>query len=133
LAALTIKVDELPDAMEVGFAVMVTVGAAGGTTVTVALAEVVPPAPVAAAVYVVVAMGLTVCLPPPAWRVYALPSVPLTVTWPALAALTIKVDELPDAMEVGFAVMVTVGAAAGTTVTVAVAEVVPPAPVAAAV
>ena len=50
LVAVTVNVDEPPEAIEVGFAVMVTVGAAGGTTVTVALAEVFPPAPVAVAV-----------------------------------------------------------------------------------
>jgi hypothetical protein len=42
--------DELPDAIEVGFAVMLTVGGGFELTVRVALAEVFPPAPVAAAV-----------------------------------------------------------------------------------
>jgi hypothetical protein len=53
----------------------------------------------------------------------------------AFAATTVNVDELPDTIEVGFAVMVTVGAGVeiAVTVTVAVAEMLPPAPLAAAV
>jgi hypothetical protein len=43
-------VDELPDVTEEGFALIVTVGAGFGVTVTVAVVEVVPPFPVAAAV-----------------------------------------------------------------------------------
>jgi hypothetical protein len=67
-----------------------------------------------------------------------LPSVPVTVTPVALAAATVKVDEFPETIEVGLAVMLTVGAAGGpggvtVTVAVAVAEVFPPAPVAVAV
>jgi hypothetical protein len=50
LAAVTVKVDELPEAIEVGLAMMLTVGAAAGVTVTVAPAEAFPPAPVAVAV-----------------------------------------------------------------------------------
>jgi hypothetical protein len=38
-----------------------------------------------------------------------LPSLPFTVTWVALAAVTVKVAELPEDMEAGFALMVTVG------------------------
>ncbi len=55
----------------------------------------------------------------------------MTVTPVALVAVTVNVDELPEAIEVGFAVMVTV--AAWFTVTVAVAVVLPPVPVAVAV
>jgi hypothetical protein len=63
-----------------------------------------------------------------------LPSLPVTVTWVAFAAITINSDEAPEVIEVGFAVMLTVGATAGgSTVTVAVAEIFPPAPVAVAV
>jgi hypothetical protein len=47
--AVTVKVDELPEKIEVGLAVMLTV-AAGVVTVTVAVAETFPPAPVAVAV-----------------------------------------------------------------------------------
>jgi hypothetical protein len=58
--------------------------------------------------------------------------VPLIVTPVALVAVTVKVDELPLVIEVGLAVMLTVAEGA-VTVTVAVAEVFPPAPVAVAV
>jgi hypothetical protein len=81
----------------------------------------------------VVAVGLTVCVPPFGCRVYELPSVPVTITWVAFTADTVKMDELPDAIEVGFAVMLTVGGGFELTVRVALAEVFPPAPVAAAV
>jgi hypothetical protein len=60
-----------------------------------------------------------------------LPSVPAIVTWVALVAITVKVDELPVTIEVGLAVMATVGT--GDTVTVVPAEAFPPAPVAVAV
>jgi hypothetical protein len=62
-----------------------------------------------------------------------LPSIPLTVTWVELVAVTVKVDEFPAVMDVGFAVMLTVGAAGGTTVTIVVAVAFPPVPVAVAV
>ena len=80
-----------------------------------------------------VAAGLTVCVPPLGSRAYVLPSVPVTVTWVAFTADTVKVDELPDAIDVGFAVMLTVGAGLDVTVTVVTAEVLPPAPDAVAV
>ena len=51
--AATINVDVPPALIEVGFAVMVTVGAGGGvpaTTVTVTTADALPPVPVAFAV-----------------------------------------------------------------------------------
>jgi hypothetical protein len=60
-----------------------------------------------------------------------LPSVPVTVTPVALVAVTVNVDDPPAVIEVGLAVMVTVGAAGGVTdatVTVAVAEAFVPAP-----
>jgi hypothetical protein len=52
LAALTVSVDELPDAIAAGLAVMLTVGGGFVTavTVTVAVAVTDPPAPVAVAV-----------------------------------------------------------------------------------
>jgi hypothetical protein len=67
LAAATVKVEELPDVIEVGLATMLTVGADGpdaGVTVTVAVAVALPPAPIAVAVYVVFAIGLTIWVPP---------------------------------------------------------------------
>jgi len=50
--AVTVKVEEFPETMDAGFAMMVTVAAGVETavTVTVAVAEAFPPAPVAAAV-----------------------------------------------------------------------------------
>jgi hypothetical protein len=66
LVAVTESVDELPDAIAAGLAVMLTVG--GGVvepvTVTVAAADTLPETPVATAVYVVVLAGLTACVPP---------------------------------------------------------------------
>ena len=78
LAAVTVKVDELPELIEVGLALMLTVGDAA--TITVVVAVVLPPVPVAVAVYVVVTVGLTACVPPVAARVYVLPFVPVIVT-----------------------------------------------------
>jgi hypothetical protein len=125
----TVNVDALPALTEVGLAEMFTIGA--GLTVTIAVAVVLPPVPVAVAVYVVVAEGLTDCVPPEAAIVYELPSLPLTVTVFALLADTVKVEELPAAIEVGLALMVTVGA--GLMVTVADAEAFPPLPLTVAV
>jgi hypothetical protein len=48
--AVTVKVAEPPEVIEVGSAVMVMVGGGLEVTATVALAEVFPPAPVAVAV-----------------------------------------------------------------------------------
>jgi hypothetical protein len=50
LLAVTVNVEELPTATEVGLATIVTVGALPAVTVTVAVAEADPPPPVAAAV-----------------------------------------------------------------------------------
>ena len=50
MVALTVKVEELPEVIEVGFAAMLTVGVATGVTVTVVeLDAVFPPVPVAVA------------------------------------------------------------------------------------
>jgi hypothetical protein len=48
--AATVKVDEFPEMIVVGTAMMLTVGAGFSVTVTVAAAEFFPPAPVALAV-----------------------------------------------------------------------------------
>jgi hypothetical protein len=84
---------------------------------------------------VAVAAGLTTCVPPLIGRVYELPSVPVNVTCVAFVAVTVKTDGLPKTIDVGLAMMVTVGAGfeAAVMVTVAVAEAFPPAPVAVAV
>jgi hypothetical protein len=50
LTAVTVKVDEFPDVIDVGLAVMLTVSVEGGDTVTVAIDEALPPDPVAVAV-----------------------------------------------------------------------------------
>jgi hypothetical protein len=82
---------------------------------------------------VVVTVGLTACVPPVACRVYALPSDPVTLTKVAFVAVTVKIDELPDVIEAGLALMPMVGEGFAVTVTVAVAEALPPIPVAEAV
>jgi hypothetical protein len=51
----------------------------------------------------------------------------------AFIAVTVRMDELPEVMEAGLAVILTVGVGIGTTVTVVVADIFPPAPVAVAV
>jgi hypothetical protein len=110
--AVMVKVDEvveLPVKSVGGFAPIVTVGAGDALTVTVEVAVVDPPVPVAVAVYVVVALGLTFCVPPVAGKVYELPSVPVTVIPVAFVAVTVSIDELPAEIEVGFALMPTVG------------------------
>jgi hypothetical protein len=48
--AATVKVDELPEVIDVGFAVMLMVALGFAVNVTVKLAEDFPPAPVAVAV-----------------------------------------------------------------------------------
>jgi hypothetical protein len=50
LVAVTVNADEFPAVIEAGLAVMVTVGAASAATVTDAVAEAIPPLPVATAV-----------------------------------------------------------------------------------
>jgi hypothetical protein len=57
----------------------------------------------------------------------------VTVTFVALVAETVSVEDCPALMVVGSAVMLTVGPAGGTTVTVAVAVFEPPLPSAVAV
>ena len=80
-------------------------------------------------------MGLTDCVPPLGCSVYELPLVPVSVTCVAFVAVTVKMDGFPAITEVGFAMIVTVGGGfeAAVTVTIAVADAFPPAPVAAAV
>lgn len=81
-----------------------------------------------------VEVGLTDTTPPVAETVRLLPLVPLTVTEVAFAACTVTTDEPPGLIEVGLAVMVTVGAELVLpTVMVTLAEAVPPEPVAVAV
>ena len=77
-----------------------------------------------------VAVGLTACVPPVGCSVYALPSEPLIVTCVAFVAVTVNVEEFPAVMEAGLAAIVTVAPVGWVTVTIAVAEAVPPGPVA---
>ena len=69
--AVTLRVEEPPEVIDVGLAAIVTVGAGlvDALTVTVAVEVTVPPAPIAVAVYVVVVVGLTDCVPPVEARV----------------------------------------------------------------
>jgi len=115
-----VKVLEDPACIELGFAVNVPVG--GGMTVTVTVLGVAsPPGPVTDNVYVVVAVGVTVLVPfaataPIPWFIL------IDV---ALVVLHDKVLDEPKLMAAGLAVKVEVG----TTFTVTVRVIVPPAPV----
>ena len=110
LVAVTVTTEELPLVMDWGLAAMVTVGADVLTVmVIVTLAEAVPPDPVAVAVYVVAEVGLTVMDPPEAATVRLLPLLPVMVIPVALVAVTVKTEELPFVIDVGLALMVTVG------------------------
>jgi len=89
---------------------------------------------------VVVEVGLADTAPPPAAIVRLLPLVPVIVTPVAFLAITVKIEELPLVIDVGLALIVTVGAPdvppdvpPVVTVIVTDAEVVPPDPVAVAV
>jgi hypothetical protein len=84
---------------------------------------------------VVVEVGATEAVPPVDDKVRLLPLVPSSVTEVALVACTVTVEELPEAIVVGLAVTVTVGAEPVPVVTVilTLAEAVPPDPVAVAV
>jgi hypothetical protein len=62
--AVTVSVVELPSVIVGLLAMKVTTGIGAVVTVTVALAEILAPAPVAVAEYVVVEVGLTDCVPP---------------------------------------------------------------------
>ena len=101
--AVTVRVEEAPELIDAGLAVIWIVGAGFAVTLIVAVAVALPPLPFAVAVYVVVVAGLTACVPPVAPSVYALPSEPLIVTCVALVADTVRIDELPLVMDAGFA------------------------------
>jgi len=108
-----VRIAELPAVIDVGAAVIVTVGVDEPTddTVIVEFAVAEPPGPVAVAVYVVVATGLTDCVPPASGSVYELPSEPVIVTFVAFAALTDSMEAAPEATEAGLAEMLTEGRA----------------------
>jgi hypothetical protein len=101
-----VSVELPPDAMAVGFSVS---PAEGGPplefTVTVAWAEAVAPAAfLAINVYVVVAVGETVCDP------LTVTVAPFSVALTAFVDVQVSVELPPDAIEVGFAPMAAVGA-----------------------
>jgi hypothetical protein len=122
LVELHVNVDEPPDAMLVGDAVNVTVGAPAIATAAVCDAE--PPVPEQLSVYVpLVVRALVLCVPDVALVPLQLPD---AVQLVAFVELHVNVDDPPDAMLVGDAVSVTVGAAA--IVTVAVCDAEPPVP-----
>jgi hypothetical protein len=58
---------------------------------------------------VVVEVGLTDTVPPPDAIVRLLPLVPVIVIPVALLAVTVKIEELPLVIDVGLALIVTVG------------------------
>ena len=129
--ATTVSVDELPDVIEVGFALIVIVGAGAAVTVTVAVAVALPPTPIAVAIYDAVVVGETCIVPPLAPGRVKVPFGPVMVTCVAFAATTVRVDDDPAVIDEGLAPMLTVGA--GRTVTCTDAVAVPPCPVATAV
>jgi hypothetical protein len=119
---LQVNVDEPPDAMLLGDAVSVTVGACAIVTVAVCDAE--PPVPEQLSVYVPLADRAPVlCVPDVALVPVQLPD---AVQLVAFVELQVNVDEPPDAMLLGDALSVTVGACA--IVTVAVCDAEPPVP-----
>jgi uncharacterized protein (UPF0212 family) len=103
--------------MEVGFAEMPAVGGPLDVTVTVACADaVVPDEPVATKLYVVVTVGETDCDPLTAT------DAPFKVALAALVDVQVSVELLPDAMDVGLALIPAVGEPLEPTVTVVWAE-----------
>jgi hypothetical protein len=105
LVDVHVSVELPPGAIEVGLAPIAAVGAPLEFTVTVVWAEaVVPDAPVAMKVYVVVAVGETVCDPLTAT------AAPFRVALTALVDVQVSVELPPDAIEAGFALIAAVGA-----------------------
>jgi hypothetical protein len=113
LDELHVSVELPPAAIEVGLALMPAAGGPLEPTVTVLWAEaVVPDEPVATKVYVVVAVGDTVCDP------LTGTDAPFRVALTALVDVQVSVELPPGAMEVGLALIAAVGAPIGLTVTV---------------
>jgi hypothetical protein len=103
LLDVQVSVELPPDAIEVGFALMPTVGELLEPTVTAVCPEVdVPAELVATNVYVVVVVGDTVCDPLTAT------AVPFNLALTALVVVQVRVELPPDAMEVGLALIVAV-------------------------
>ena len=117
LVDVHVKVDEPPDAIVVGDALIDTVGT-GAVAFTVTVADDVtdPTEFVAVSVYVVVAVGDTLRLPDAA----TVPIPWLMVTDVAFAVLHVSVDDCPELMVVGDADSEAVGSELTVTVAVSV-------------
>jgi len=103
LVEVHVSVELPPEAMETGFALIPAVGPLE-PTVTVAWADAVAPAAfMTIKVYVVVAVGDTVCDPLTAT------AAPFRVALTALVDVQVSVELPPGAIEIGFAVMPAVG------------------------
>jgi len=101
------KVDALPLATVIGFAVNVSVGG-GVVTVTVTEREIGPPGPVQSRLNVLSTVSATVdCVPLTAWAPDHAPEAVQLVTFVPIHA---RLDALPLATVIGFAVNVSVGA-----------------------
>lgn len=107
-----VSVELLPEGIELGLAVIPAVGAAGSIVTVAWEVAVAPDALVAIKVYVVVAVGETVCDP------LTGTDAPFKVALAAFVEVHVSVELLPDVMEAGLAVIPAVGFA-GSTVTVA--------------
>jgi len=92
-----------PEEMEVGFALMPAVGVLEPTVTVVCADAVVPEELFATKVYVVVAVGETLCDP------FTATAAPFNVALTAFVEVHVRVELPPEEMEVGFAVMPAVG------------------------
>lgn len=118
-----LSVEDWPAVIEAGLAASETVGAGGADTVTVVLVLALPPGPVQVIVYIVVCWGDTRADPEIPTGVKLVPEQEVI-----LVELQVSVLLPPEAIEVGLALKVTVGAPGVFTVTVVVALALPPAP-----
>lgn len=103
-----VSVEELPEAMLAGEALRVTVGAGAAATDTVADPFAEPPVPVQVSVYVALVVRAPVVAVPDV--AFAPDQAPLAVHDVALVLDQVSVDEAPEAMLAGEALIVAVGA-----------------------
>jgi len=127
-APFQVRVDALPPATAVGFAVNVSVGAGGvAAIVTVTEPEAEPPGPEQSRLNVLSTVNPPVDSEP--LTALAPDHAPPAVQLVAFALLHVRVDALPPATAVGFAVSVSVGAGGGAVIViVAEREMEPPSP-----
>lgn len=117
LVVVQVSVELLPATMEVGFAESPAVGLPPDVTVIVACADAVAPdEPLATKLYVVVDVGETDCDPLTAT------AAPFNVALVAFVDVQVRVELLPDTMDVGLALIPAVGVPPEPTVTVAWAD-----------